>query len=573
MQALIILATFLVALTSAREWWENGNFYQIYPRSFMDSNGDGIGDLRGITTKLRYLKKIGMDGAWISPIFQSPMEDFGYDCSDYYAIQPEFGTIDDFQALLDKANELGIKIILDFVPNHTSNKHNWFKMSEQRIDPYTDFYIWENGTYDEASGKHLPPNNWICSFRYSAWEWSDKRQQFYLHQFGVFQPDLNYRNPAVHQAMADVVRFWLNKGVGGFRIDAVPFMYEVSRDPTTGKIPDEPVAEGNACPDPDDWCHLKHIHTQDRNETFELVYDWRDIVDKFSKDKGDYQRILMTEAYTSLDNIIRYYGNGVRNGSHVPFNFEMFSNSNNKSTAQDFSNFIDSWLERMPKDVYANWVLGNHDNNRISARYGTAKIDMLNILVQTLPGHAVTYYGDEIGMKNVYVSYEETVDPQGINAGPDRYRQLSRDPERSPMQWDWTHQSGFSTANKTWLPVYENYKNENVFSQLLAKKSHLKVFMTLTEIRKNASFQKGSFEKSVADNVLVYKREQDEAYVVILNFNDEPKTVNIKEIFPAISNQVKVVTSSVQSEQREGNVINSDAVFVEGNVGIVVVGV
>lgn len=493
-----------------------------------------------------------MDGAWLSPIFQSPMEDFGYDCSDYYKIQPEYGTMEDFQELLNMANKIGIKIILDFVPNHTSNKHEWFQKSVQRIDPYTDFYVWENGTYDEASGKHLPPNNWIGSFRYSAWEWNEQRQQFYLHQFGVFQPDLNYRNPAVHEAMANVIKFWLEKGVGGFRIDAVPFMYEVPKDPITGKQPDEPVAEGNDCPDPDDYCHLNHIYTQNQPETYELAYDWRDIVDEFSKERGDFQRILMTEAYTDLDNIIRFYGNGVRNGSHIPFNFELLIKSNNKSTALDFSNFIDSWLDRMPKDVYANWVLGNHDNNRISARYGAAKIDLLNIFLQTLPGHAVTYYGDEIGMKNVYVSYEDTVDPQGINAGPDRYLQATRDPERSPMQWDFTPQAGFTTGNKTWLPIYEHYKDENVLGQLLARKSHLRVFMELTHIRKKPSFQEGSFEKHVVDNVLIYKREKEEAYVVILNFDDEPKTVNIKELFPSLSDKVEVVTSSVHSRQRIG---------------------
>lgn len=210
-----------------KEWWQTSSFYQIYPRSFKDSNGDGIGDLNGITEKLPYLKEIGINATWLSPIFKSPMADFGYDISSFFEIQPEYGTMDDFRALVKRAKELGIKIILDFVPNHSSDENEWFVRSENSDPMYKDFYVWHDGYLDPNNASNrLPPSNWLSSFFYSAWQWSDKRQQFYLHQFHRKQPDLNYRNPLVVEIMNEVLRFWLEQGVDGFRIDAVPTCYD-----------------------------------------------------------------------------------------------------------------------------------------------------------------------------------------------------------------------------------------------------------------------------------------------------------------------------------------------------------
>jgi alpha-glucosidase len=349
---LLSLAYAAVAL----EWWEGGNFYQIYPRSFKDSNGDGVGDLLGIAEKVPYLKSIGMDGVWLSPIMKSPQADYGYDISDYRDIHYEYGTLADFDVLVQACNANGVKLILDLVPNHSSDKHEWFAKSEAREPGYENYYVWHTGKFDPVAGKRLPPNNWVSVFRFSGWTWSENRKQFYYHAFLKEQPDLNYRNPKIVQEIRDVVSYWLNKGVFGFRIDAVPYLFEVKPD-FRGNYPDEPLS-GASCPNPDDYCHTQHIYTQDRDETYDVIFQIREVSDKVAAASTDKQaRILMTEAYTSLDNIIRYYGDGRRNGSHVPFSFELISNVNAESTAKDYKSKIDLILSRVPKGSYANWVV------------------------------------------------------------------------------------------------------------------------------------------------------------------------------------------------------------------------
>lgn len=302
---------------------------------------------------MEYLKEIGITGTWLSPIFQSPMVDFGYDCSDYEKIQPEYGTLEDFDRLVKKCRELDIKLILDFVPNHTSNLHEWFTKSEARDSYYDNFYVWHPG-FLLANGTRVPPNNWVSVFRFSAWEWSDIRNEYYLHQFVKEQPDLNYREPKVVDAMKDVLRLWLGRGVSGFRIDAVPYLFEVEAD-EEGNYPDEPLS--GECDDPDSACYTSHIYTQNLDETFDMAYQWREVVDEYAARYGGGSRILMTEAYTSLPNEIRFYTDGVQNGSHVPFNFELISYTNVNSTAADFKMRIDSWLDLMPAGYQANWVV------------------------------------------------------------------------------------------------------------------------------------------------------------------------------------------------------------------------
>lgn len=318
------------------------------------------------------------------------MFDFGYDISDYYQVQPEYGTLEDLMELIEKAREVGLKILLDFVPNHTSDEHEWFKKSIKREGIYTNFYIWEDGIPDPKNpgGRNLPPNNWNSEFRYSAWEWNEERQQYYYHQFGVRQPDLNYRDPNLRAAMEDVLRFWLDKGIGGFRIDAVPYLYEYQD--ASGKFPDEP--RNPNCADPDDFCWTVHIYVKDQPETYDVVYSWRKIIDEYTQKHGGEPRVIMTEAYASMDNIIRYYGNSTHKGSNIPFNFEMIQRLNKNSNAKDFSQVIAEYLSKVPKGSEPNWVLGNHDNKRISTRFGEDRMDLINILLQTLPGVAVTYY-------------------------------------------------------------------------------------------------------------------------------------------------------------------------------------
>uniref|UniRef100_A0A034WTB8 alpha-glucosidase n=1 Tax=Bactrocera dorsalis TaxID=27457 RepID=A0A034WTB8_BACDO len=574
-----LLGIFLIAFAlcqvshSERDWWENGNFYQIYPRSFKDSNGDGIGDLNGILEKLDYVKDIGMDGVWLSPIFQSPMADFGYDISDYTKVQPEYGTTEDLESLIEKAHSLGLHLILDFVPNHTSDEHEWFQRSVANDSYYRDFYIWHDGVINATTGERQPPSNWISQFRYSAWEWNEQRQQYYLHQFGIKQPDLNYRNPNVVEDMKNVLRFWLARGIDGFRIDAVPFLFEADVDPTTGTYPDEPViADTSSCPDPDDWCHLNHIYTNSLPEIFDIVYQWREVVDQWKLEYDTDTKVLLTEAYTSFENLMRMYGDGVHNGSNIPFNFEMMADLNNQSTASDYDYYVRHWLDNMPEGVYANWVLGNHDNPRLASRFGAQRADLMNIFLQTLPGIAVTYNGEEYGLEDGYVSWEDSVDPQACNADPDTYQKYSRDPERTPFLWDNTKNAGFSTANRTWLPVGQSYESNNVQAQEAAENSHLKIFKKLTGLRKSEpAFSDGDYESVVGDNWLSYRRQAatGDAYYIILNIGNQNVTLNFNELYGDVSGKLEVVASSLQSGLENGQQVDSDSLEAKAYNGYV----
>ncbi|XP_043664362.1 maltase 1-like, partial [Vespula pensylvanica] len=462
--------------------YKNSLIYQIYPRSFKDSNGDGIGDLNGITSKLEHIAEIGADALWLSPIYTSPQADFGYDIANFTDVNPEYGTLDDFDKLVAKAKSLGLKVILDYVPNHSSHEHEWFKKSVQRIKPYDDYYIWRNATY--VNGTRQPPNNWLSVFGGSAWEWNEQRKQYYFHQFVAGQPDLNYRNKDLDQEMKDVYSFWMDRGVEGFRIDAINHMFE---DP---RFLDEPSANRPDLP-PDDYDTLDHIYTKNLNETYDVLASWRKLLDQHSnKTKGDY-KMFLTEAYTDFDLTVRYY----KSGSTVPFNFMFISDLNNASSAPDFKRFIDRWMNNIPsKDYVANWVVGNHDNHRAPSRFGKERADELNILSMILPGVSVVYNGDEIGMLDRDFTYEETVDPAGCQAGPDRYYLKSRDPERTPFQWDNSTSAGFSTSNKTWLPVHSNYKTLNLALQKNSPISHYKVFKALAALKKKPIIAHGSLE-------------------------------------------------------------------------------
>lgn len=342
------------AVVAKAQWYEGANFYQIYPRSFKDSNNDGIGDLQGIKSKLQYVKDLGMDGVWFSPIFKSPMADFGYDISDYRDIHYVFGNLTDFDEVMAECNRLGLKLILDFVPNHTSDEHDWFRKSELREAPYEDYYIWRDPKIHDVLNIPVPPNNWLSGFRYSAWRWSNIRKQMYYHFFLDKQPDLNYRNPNVVQDMKDVLTYWMSKGVAGFRIDAVPCLFE--RMNSDGSFPDEARSFDPNC-DHFDNCYLTRNHTQDQDETYDMIYQWRKLVDDFSESHKTEPKVLMTEAYASLQLTFKYYTNGSVQGSHIPFNFELIQKVNINSTAEDYKNSIESWLNGMPSGHMANWVV------------------------------------------------------------------------------------------------------------------------------------------------------------------------------------------------------------------------
>lgn len=548
----ILLATFGPNQVEA-DWWQDTVFYQIYPRSFMDSDGDGIGDLAGITAKLSHLAGAGIGATWLSPIFRSPMVDFGYDIADYMQIQPEYGTMQDFENMMQEANRLGIKVILDFVPNHSSDQCEWFQKSVARDPEYADYYVWHDGRENPDGGEPLPPNNWQSVFYGSAWTFHPGRGQFYLHQFTKGQPDLNFRNPAVVQRMKDVLRFWLSKGVAGFRIDAVNHLFEVE------DFRDEP--ETGTDHDPLSYGFTHHYYTKDLPEMYDMIRQWRAVLDDWTHNQSGPTRIMMTEAYANITFTMKYY----QAGSHMPFNFLLITDLGQTSTAQDFVFTINKWLIYMPRDKDANWVIGNHDNPRVGSRYSVEKIDALNMLVMTLPGIAVTYYGEEIGMVDYRnISWEDTIDPAGKNTNPDVFMQFTRDPERTPMQWDATKNAGFSTADITWLPVNPNYVDLNLKQQKEKERSHFKLYQQLVKCRQHETFRKGSIQLlPYNEEVVTYIRElpNHDTFVIVLNLGSREQAVDLG-VFPRLSEQLTVVASSSFSAFKVGDIVQRNNLLI-----------
>ncbi|XP_030388140.1 maltase A2 [Scaptodrosophila lebanonensis] len=520
-RTLLGLITVVVALSapggsSDVDWWENAALYQIYPRSFQDSDGDGVGDLQGIASRLAYLKEIGITATWLSPVFASPMSDFGYDISDFKAIDPVFGTLDDFDEMIAKAKALGIKIILDFVPNHSSDECEWFEKSVNRQDGYDDFYVWHDGKLNEQTGAREPPSNWVSVFGGPQWTWNEVRQQYFLHQFQVKQPDMNFSSPMVREHLLEVLRFWLDRGVDGFRIDAVPHIFEYRNE--DGSYPDEPLSGWSD--NPDSYDYHDHVYTKDQPETVQLLYEWREFLEKYQEEHGGDSRVLLAEAYSPVETLSLYFGNGEQRGAQLPMNFQLMY-LNGYSTAYDVKNSIDYWMQTMwAQHQTANWVVGNHDTNREADRMGAHKVDLLNVIVNALPGASVTYYGEEIGMANVATECTE-ISCDG------------RDGERTPMQWSPTKNAGFSTGSGTWLPVSEDYERYNVQTERGVARSTLQIFKGLQELKKSSAFQAfktaGGFSyEAVSTHVfqIIRSNQLNEEYRIYVNLGNGIEVLN-----------------------------------------------
>ncbi|XP_058823710.1 maltase 1-like [Topomyia yanbarensis] len=561
----LFVLSIALAIASAQEpvekdWWETALFYQIYPRSFYDTSGDGVGDIKGITAKLQYLKDTGVDATWLSPVFKSPQRDFGYDVSDFLEVDELFGTNEDLEELFAEAKKLGIRIILDFVPNHSSTEHWWFKQSELGIQPYRDYYVWHPGKPVAGQDKPDVPNNWNSVFYGSAWEWSDIRKEYYLHQFEVTQPDLNYRNEAVIAEFDEILRFWMRKGASGFRVDAINHMFEDEL------FRDEPVVDPS---DPLSYGYTNHMYTNSLMETYDVVGHWRRVIDNFTRENGTETIIMMTEAYTSMDKIMLYYESADRTEqrAHFPFNFAMITELNAESKARDFKYVIDRFLENIPRGKVTNWVLGNHDQPRVGSRYGTKRIDGMLLMLLTLPGVAVTYNGEEIGMLDFRdISYEDSRDPQGCNVGPEEYKRKSRDPQRTPFQWDDGYNAGFSNSNKTWLPVNPYFRQINLLKQLEADYSTYKFYVDTVKLRKERVFTHGQFRsRALAENVFGYVRyinrmnessEESELYaIVVINLSNDISTVDLFDLYP-VTNRTVIRLTGTDSRYQIGQRID-----------------
>jgi len=533
----IILFIGLTKTTTAdddnKTWWKKANYYQIYPKSFQDSDGDGIGDINGITERLGYLEEIGITATWLSPIFESPMVDNGYDISNFTKIDETFGTEDDFKKMVEKAHKCGIKIILDFVPNHSSDKHEWFKKSIDNDPQYKDYYVWHNGIQNKEDPKKMdPPNNWRSVFKGSAWTWNDKRQQYYLHQFYKQQPDLNFRNEKVKEEMKKVLKYWLDLGVDGFRIDAVPHIIE---DIDYRDEPRNPHVN-----DPEDYMYVLHDYTYDQNETFDIIYDWREVLDKYTEGKDTPDRIILAEAYSPMETKMKYYGNGTRKGAQFPFNFLLLE-LDEKSTADDYIGKVNEWMTKMPQHETANWVFGNHDKPRIADRLGRDRTTLANLFILSLPGITVTYYGEEIGMQNIELK------PKPF------YMEDDRNGERSPMQWNNETSAGFSTNEKTWVPVAPDYKTRNVMVQRQIILSHINQYKTMAGIRKKFEFHKAdTFKIQKIGNSTINISRTDSRIEILFNVGIEKEILTDNKF-----NGLQVLYINERSLRRPGNIIKS----------------
>ena len=501
--------------SNSLSWWKTTIIYQCYPRSFQDSDGDGNGDLNGIRSRLHYFVETRIRAVWLNSIYSSPQKDNGYDISNYTNVDPLYGTLADFKTLLKEMHKRKLKVIMDFVPNHSSDEHPWFQESRSsRDNSKRDWYVWADG---KDGG---PPNNWISVFGGSAWSYDNTTEQYYLHQFSDFQPDLNYRNEHVKGAMEEVLKFWLDLGVDGFRVDAVIFLLE---DPKLENERRNPKFTGNCTANissPDCYNSLIHNLTTNYDGIHDIIRSWRKVLDSYS-DKTEQERFMVGEVYDPISEVITYYGNK-SDEFNFPFNFLLLGNSN--WTGTQVSSLIAEWLDNIPEGAWSNWVLGNHDNPRISSKAGVYLSRALNVLFLTLPGTPTTYYGEEILMTDMYVPPPER---------HDKYQ--DRDKERTPMQWNTSAYAGFTSPDsKPWLPVATNYSTYNVEVESRDSRSPLALYKKLSELRSNYSaLQYAGYEHVYnSTDLFAYLRfcqdcNKRKQVLVIINFSKHQTTAKL----------------------------------------------
>jgi len=522
------------------EWWKTSVIYQIYPRSFQDSNGDGIGDLNGIIRRLDYLVELGIDAVWLSPIFPSPMADFGYDVSDYIGIDPLFGTMAEFDALVAAAHARGIRLLLDLVPNHTSDQHPWFVESRaSRNSPRRDWYIWR----DPAPGGG-PPNNWQSEFGGSAWTFDAATGQCYYHAFLAAQPDLNWRNPDVRAAIYDVMRFWMRRGVSGFRVDVI---WHLMKDPDFRDNPLNPSFRDGL---PPQHCVIP-LYTTDLPEVHDVIEEMRQVVDEF----GD--RVLIGEIYLPLEKLVAYYGRDLK-GCHLPFNFSLLRTTWH---ARELARLVEEYERLLPPGGWPNWVLGNHDQKRIASRLGREQARVAAMLLLTLRGTPTIYYGDEIGMIQVPIPPDKIRDPVEKNVPG---HGLGRDGERTPMQWDSGPHAGFSTV-EPWLPIAADCEVQNLEQARGEPDSMYKLYRRLIAARRaTPALTLGSYRWLLArGDLLLYIREHNaERILVALNLGDEPAAMRFPEPLHG-----RVLVSALSD--RDGEAITG-GIDLRGNEGLVI---
>jgi glycosidase len=488
-------------------WWQSGVVYQIYPRSFKDSNGDGVGDLQGIIDRLDYLKQLGVGAIWISPFFKSPMKDFGYDVADYCDVDPLFGDLATFDRLVQAAHDRGIRLIIDWVPNHTSDEHPWFVESRSsRDNPRRDWYIWKDARPDGSL-----PNNWGSAFGGPAWAYDEKTGQYYFHQFVPGQPDLNWRNPQVRAAMHDVLRFWLDRGVDGFRMDVVNMIWKHP------DMPDQPP-DPNARPRSPNDIHntQQHIYDWDYEGVHERMREFRLILDQY----GD--TLMIGEIWLPIDRWVRYFGTPEAPEFQLPFNFRLMETA---WTPQNVRQEIALMEANVPPHGYPNYVLNNHDKPRFNSRVGQEQSRGAAMLLLTLRGTPTIYQGEELGMVDGDIQPHQMRDPQGINLGV----AYTRDVTRTPFQWDDSPYAGFSEA-EPWLPVNADYPQRNALRQMSDPTSHYALYHRLIALRRaETAFSIGSLAlQDLHPDVVAYTRDHEgRRFAVVVSFSSRPISIQM----------------------------------------------
>ena len=503
------------ARAAAHPWWRDAVFYEIYPRSFADANNDGVGDLEGIKQHLDYLKQLGVDAIWITPCYPSPQVDFGYDVSDYENIDPRYGTLADFDSLQAAARQRGIRIIMDYVVNHTSDQHRWFKESRSsRTNPKRDWYIWRDGR-----GPGQPPNNWISLFGGSAWQYDKTTGQYYYHAFYPQQPDLNWRNPQVRDSMLDVTRWWYKRGVSGFRLDAVDNIFEDSL------FRDNPQLPGR-----DAYGDRNQVRKYNDNlpENHEVLRALRQVADQFGA-------VLIGETWTTdVKQLKEYYG---ANDDEIQLPMDLLFTQlgrvpagHQRLNADVFRRHVDAMENSGEWPVF---VVSNHDIPRVATRFADGKHDdqiakAIAALYLTLRGTPVMYYGEEIGMQNNDPKRKQDVrDPIGIKGWP---KVKGRDGERTPMQWTAGIDAGFNTGAKPWLPIPASFATHNVATESADPSSVLNLYKAVLALRHdNPAVRDGSYVplNESDPNVMSYLRQAGkQAVLVVINMSDSTRTAS-----------------------------------------------
>ncbi|WP_068087844.1 alpha-glucosidase family protein [Polycladidibacter stylochi] len=505
-------------LVNDPDWWRGAVLYQIYPRSFADSNGDGVGDLPGIIERLPYIANLGADAIWISPFMKSPMDDFGYDVSDYRDVDPMFGTLDDFKQLLQEAHKQGLRVLIDLVISHTSEQHEWFVESRRdRTNDKADWYVWANAKADGS-----PPNNWLSIFGGSAWQWDTRRLQYYLHNFLRSQPDLNFHNEEVQAAVLDAARFWLELGVDGFRLDTVNFYFHDQELRDNG--PNEDLSQLNTAPLSNPYSYQYHTYDKSRPENLAFLEKLRAVMDEYDN------RMLVGEIGSEEDpyGLLKEYTEGDKR-LHMSYVFDLLSN---EPTPDYITQGVRNLYEQAPGG-WPCWAMSNHDVKRVVSRLSPeadkrAAASCLLALTSSLKGSPCLYQGEELGWSESEVPYELLQDPYGIEMWPDF---KGRDGCRTPMAWRYTEHGGF-TSGTPWLPVDEQHIAENVEKQQQDPHSPLQKSIAFLNWRKEIkALQKGAFEliETGHDKVFGFKRELDsETVVCLFNLSNDLAEVHLE---------------------------------------------